>query len=85
MEITTEVIANVEINLICARCNNKINGSYDREFGDLEVQFCEHCKQEIVKEVEDTEALINEVISQGDNDKLDIALSYLKEIKDIIY
>lgn len=81
----TEAIADIEVNIICKRCNNELNCSYDRKFGDLEVQFCEHCKYEIIKEIENIEKLINEVMSQNDLDKLDIALFYLEEIKDIIY
>lgn len=85
MEIRTEVIADIEVNIICKRCNNELNCSYDRKFGDLEVQFCESCKKEILEKLNDIAEFIREVVEHEEFEAIGEVGHLLDDIKNIIH
>ncbi len=85
MEIRTEAIVDVEVNIICERCHNELNCVYDRNFDDIEVQFCEHCKNDIFKKINDISEITAKVIKNEDFAGLKDADDLLEEIKDIVY
>ncbi len=85
MEFKTEVIVDVEVNVICKRCHNELNCSYYRTFGDLEVQFCESCKKEILEKLDDISEIIREVVKHEEFEAIREVGHLLDDIKDIVY